>query len=298
MQALIPTGQIPGLRLYVTDTLGNPYVEDEKLAQILQPIARSRREANAIKRDEPITVVIGNPPYKEKAKGRGGWIEEGSDGREAPLDRWMPPAEWGIGAHSKHLKNLYVYFWRWATWKVFGTGLNASTGLEETDKAGIVCFISVAGFLNGPGFEKMRDDLRRSCNDIWVIDCSPEGHQPKVATRIFQAVQQPVCIVLAARILNKDPEVPARVRWHSLPGGGREEKFDALAALSLTGTAWTDCPKGWRVSPSREWPLGDTPATQRVLWLCWSRSHAGPNVGYYPGPGVATRSLVPTYCRE
>jgi predicted helicase len=157
---------------------------------MLQPIARSRRDANAIKRDEPITVVIGNPPYKEKAKGRGGWIEEGSDGREPPLDRWMPPSEWGVGAHAKHLKNLYVYFWRWATWN--GTGLHASTGLEETDKAGIVCFISVAGFLNGPGFEKMRDDLRRSCDDIWVIDCSPEGHQPEVATRIFQAVQQPV----------------------------------------------------------------------------------------------------------
>jgi len=246
MHALIPTGQIPDLRLYVTDTLGNPYVEDEKLAQILQPIARSRRETNAIKRGEPITVVIGNPPYKEKAKGRGGWIEQGSDGRGAPLDRWMPPAEWGVGVHAEHLKNLYVYFWRWATWKVFGTGLHASTGLEETDKAGIVCFISVAGFLNGPGFEKMRDDLRRSCHDIWVIDCSPEGHQPEVATRIFQAVQQPVCIVLAARMLNKSPEEPARVRWHALPEGRYEEKFAALAKLSLASTAWTDCPDGWR----------------------------------------------------
>jgi hypothetical protein len=243
MHALIPTGQIPDLRLYVTDTLGNPYVEDEKLAQILQPIARSRREANAIKRGEPITVVIGNPPYKEKAKGRGGWIEQGSDGREAPLDRWMPPAEWGVGAHAKHLKNLYVYFWRWATWKVFGTGLQASTGLEETDKAGVVCFISVAGFLNGPGFEKMRDDLRRSCHDIWVIDCSPEGHQPNVPTRIFQAVQQPVCIVLAARAPNKDPGVPAHVRFQALPEGSREEKFAALAALSLGGAGGPTVPR-------------------------------------------------------
>src|SRR6185437_11579233 len=172
---------------------------EERLPQILQPIGRSRRDANAVKRGEPITVVIGNPPYKEKAKGRGGWIEKGSDGREAPLDRWMPPAAWGVGAHAKHLKNLYIYFWRWATWKVFGTGLNASTGLAETERAGIVCFITVAGFLNGPGFERMRDDLRRSCREIWVIDCSPEGHQPDVPTRIFQGVQQPVCIVLAAR---------------------------------------------------------------------------------------------------
>jgi hypothetical protein len=252
LQALMKTDQepsphIPDLRLFITDTLGNPFVGVEDwIPQVSLPVAKSRQDANAIKRNEPITVVIGNPPYKEKAKGRGGWIEEGSPGREAPLDRWMPPRDWGVGTHAKHLKNLYVYFWRWATWKVFGTGLQASTGLEETDKAGIVCFISVAGFLNGPGFEKMRDDLRRSCHDIRVIDCSPEGHQPNVPTRIFQAVQQPVCIVLAARALNKDPGVPAHVRFHALPEGPREEKFAALAALSLGSAAWSDCPKGWR----------------------------------------------------
>lgn len=240
------TIDLPELRLFITDTLGNPFVEEEQLPQILQPIARSRRSANAIKRSEPITVVIGNPPYKEKTKGRGGWIEKGSDGRESPLDRWMPPAEWGVGAHAKHLKNLYVYFWRWATWKVFGTGVNASTGLKEPDRAGIVCFITVAGFLNGPGFEKMREDLRRSCNEIWVIDCSPEGHQPEVATRIFQAVQQPVCIVLAARKLKKNSDMPARVRFHALAEGRREEKFVALAALLLKSAAWTNCPNGWR----------------------------------------------------
>lgn len=237
---------VPELRLFITDTLGNPFVEDEKLPQILQPIARSRRDANTIKRQEPITVVIGNPPYKEKAKGHGGWIESGSDGRAAPLDRWMPPAAWGVGAHTKHLRNLYIYFWRWATWKVFGTGLHDSTGLKDTDKAGIVCFITVAGFLNGPGFQRMRDDLRRSCAAIWVIDCSPEGHQPEVATRIFQGVQQTVCIVLAARTLANNPDVPAPVHFHRLPEGRREEKFAALANLSFSGTDWTDCPDGWR----------------------------------------------------
>ena len=36
----------------------------------------------------------------------------------------------------------------------------------------------------------MRDDLRRDCSEIWVIDCSPEGHQPDVPTRIFEAMQQ------------------------------------------------------------------------------------------------------------
>ena len=143
----------------MTDTLGSPYVEEEWLAAILDgPIAESRRQANRSSGSEPITVVIGNPPYKEKAKGRGGWIEYGgaSSREPAPLQRWMPPADWGVGAHAKHLRNLYVYFWRWATWKVFDHDPKANTG--------IVCFITVAGFLNGPGFEKMRDYLRRDAD--------------------------------------------------------------------------------------------------------------------------------------
>ncbi len=275
MQALTKSASaFPSLRLYITDTLGNPFVEEEWLPQVMEPVARSRREANAIKRGQPITVVIGNPPYKEKAEGRGGWIESGSDGRDAPMEWWRPPREWKVGAHTKHLKNLYIYFWRWATWKVFGTGLNLSTALPEKDEEGIVCFITVAGFLNGPGFQKMRADLRETCSEIWVIDCSPEGHQPEVATRIFQGVQQPVCIVLAARKLGKDRKTAASVRFHALPEGKREDKFSALKALSLAGQAWTDCPSDWRA-----------PFLPAATGL-WAKFPALKDVFIYNGSGV------------
>ncbi len=236
------TGSLPSepLRMFVTNTLGNPEDDEGWIPGILAPIAQSRKAANKIKRDEPIMVVLGNPPYKEKAKGSGGWIEGENAKAEkaAPLAEWMPPAEWKAGAHSKHLRNLYIYFWRWATWKVFDH--------HPTNRAGIVCYITVAGFLGGPGFQKMRDYLRRTCDDIWVIDCSPEGHQPEVNTRIFQGVQQPICIVLASRSAKSDPEVPAKIRFHALPAGRREEKFKELAELRLTGSEWIDCPTEWR----------------------------------------------------
>ncbi len=151
---------------------------------------------------------------------------------------WFPPASWGVGAHTKHLRNLYVYFWRWATWKVFDH--------HPHHDAGIVCFITVAGFLNGPGFQKMRDYLRRTADEIWVIDCSPDGHQPDVSTRIFQGVQQPVCIVMAARSAAKATDEPAKVRFRSLPVGHRGGKFEALSAIDITDDGWTDCPDGWR----------------------------------------------------
>ncbi len=257
----------PATRLFVTDTLGNPYAEEEYLPHVLLPIGESRRHANAIKREEKITVVIGNPPYKEKAMGLGGWIENGSAGSETapPLRRWIPPVEWNVGAHTKHLRNLYVYFWRWATWKVFGDGdlpRIEDQGLDGTvdgerspteaarpaDRRGVVCFITVAGFLNGPGFEKMRAELRRDADEIWVIDCSPEGHQPEVRTRIFQGVQQPVCIVVAVRTTDAGSPEPARVRYRALPRGHRTKKFAALNRVALDDDKWTESPSDPRAS--------------------------------------------------
>ena len=240
----------PSMRLFVTDTLGNPHVEEEYIPQILMPLGESRRRANEIKRQEKITVVIGNPPYKEKAKGLGGWIESGTKGSKikAPLSHWMPPTDWNVGAHAKHLRNVYVYFWRWATWKVFGDGDPSRIEGREPDRKGIVSFITVAGFLNGPGFQKMRAELRSDADEIWVIDCSPEGHQPEVRTRIFQGVQQPVCIVMALRNTDDDSPTPARVRYRALPLGHRDDKFAALGAITLDDSGWTECSSDPRAS--------------------------------------------------
>lgn len=236
----------PGL--FVTDTLSDPYADIEAGTGIYKEISKSRVEANKIKREQPITVVIGNPPYKEKAKGKGSWIENGSGNTAAPLQDWMPPAAWKIGAHAKHLRNLYVYFWRWAAWKVFeqGSGGRDRQPPVEEKLCGMVCYITVTGFLNGPGFQKMRESLRRQCDEIWVIDCSPEGHQPEVATRIFQGVQHPVCVVLASRSPANDPDYPAKVRFRSLATGHRESKFDDLVSVAIEGKGWRECPVGWR----------------------------------------------------
>ncbi len=262
MQALMKTAAqplppVPDLQLFITDTLGNPFVEEESLAAC-RAVAKSRRDANRIKKDTPITVVIGNPPYKEKAEGRGGWIEKGTPGSERAAPRIGSRRQPGASARTPSTCAICT--------STSGAGRRGRCsapaskprrGCPESDRAGIVCFITVAGFLNGPGFQRMRDDLRRSCSDIWVVDCSPEGHQPEVATRIFQGVQQPVCIVLAARKLGKDPTQPARVHFDALPKGRREEKFAALAVCRST-LGLADGSSGWRdpFLPDREGRLG------------------------------------------
>lgn len=245
---MIDLGAEGSPRLFVTDTLADPYAPQESGQGIYRELSRSRVAAAEIKRAQPITVVIGNPPYKEKAKGKGGWIEQGGGNRAAPLRDWMPPKQWGVGAHAKHLRNLYVYFWRWAAWKVFEQGASGRDlqPPQAEPLSGLVCYISVAGFLNGDGFQKMREQLRRQCDEIWVIDCSPEGHQPEVATRIFEGVQHPVCIVLASRSPAADSERPARVRFRSLSPGRREAKFEELERVALNDNGWSEGAKGWR----------------------------------------------------
>lgn len=273
------------LRLYLTDALSDPFVEDSHLAATYRPIAVSRQRANEVKRSEPVVVVIGNPPYKERSRGLGAWVERGNPeaGHPSLLADFLPPPSLGLSAHVKHLYNLYVYFWRWATWKVFE---------NHPGDRGVIAFVTVAGFLHGPGFAQMRQHMRRWSDEIWVIDCSPEGHQPEVATRIFPGVQQPLCITIAARDGTTDPQTPAPVRFTSV-AGSRAEKFEALRGLELDGAEWVKCPDEWYAPflplgaaswtalpalddllawsgsgtmPGRTWVIGASPEVLRRRW--------------------------------
>jgi type ISP restriction-modification system protein len=151
------------------------------------------------------------------------------------LQAFFPPPDWDLGPHLKHLYNPYVYFWRWATWKVFE---------HHPSDRGVVALITVAGFLNGPGFAGMRAYLRRTADAIWVIDLSPEGHQPEVPTRVFAGVQQPVCITIAIRDGTTGEDTPAPVLHHAI-SGLQQQKFKALSTLELGGDGWAACPTRW-----------------------------------------------------
>jgi hypothetical protein len=225
-----------GLRMYVADTLDNPFAEQAHLAATLAPIAASRKGANEMKAHEPVVVVLGNPPYREKAKGHGGFIEEG-----APNTMWETPPlqafrEPGNGRNEYVLSNLYVYFWRWATWKVFEANLE--------NKDGVICFITTSGYLKGAGFAGMRRYLREHASEGWIIDCTPEGHQPDVATRIFGGVQQPVCIGMFVRRADNSLTEPAIIRYRALHGK-QAVKFADLEALDLDASGWELVPTDW-----------------------------------------------------
>lgn len=230
-----------GLRLYVGDTLEDPAASaaDEGLSWNAGLIAQQRVEANRVKRDENIQVVIGNPPYKHQSGGLGGWIESGIDPQtgKPPLDAFRAP---GYGTHEKHLKNLYAYFWRWATWKAFES--TAHRELPGADQ-GVVCFVTATGYLTGPGFAGMREYLRRQCSAGWIINVTPEGINPPPGHGVF-AIQTPVAVGVFVRDRHTDPEKPAPIYYRDVHGT-RAEKFAQLSEIRLNGDGWREAPTSW-----------------------------------------------------
>ena len=211
--------------------------------------------------------MIGNPPYKEKAKGGAAGSRRQRRHVWRRSTHWMPPAEWGVGAHAKHLRNLYVYFWRWATWKVFGHGRGAIRRSAMARAASSASSPS-PGSSTGPGFQRMRDylrqDGRRHLGDRLLARRAPardwNAHLPGRAAAGVHRAHGPD---------GKARRGEARAgAIRSLPAGDREGKFAALAAPYADGAGWTDSARmAGSVSAGCNRRMGNVPGAGRAVRL-------------------------------
>ncbi len=222
------------LRIYVADSLDDPEDQARWIPSTYGEIAKSRSEANKLKREDPVMVVIGNPPYKERAKSLGGWIVNGRAGEKSPIADFKKT---GLGQHEFNLNNLYVYFWRWAAWKVFDAHPQAPSG--------IVSYITLSTFLTAKGLSGMREYMRRTADEGWIIDLSPEGFLAPVPSRVFSGVKHKICIAVFVRYGEPNPNTPAKIHYLSLSPGGREQKFQQLDEVEAFSDSWQECGTGW-----------------------------------------------------
>lgn len=261
---LADRGELPkdGVHVYLTDTIASPYEAPRGLAHaplFHQKLADEDQRARRIKAEVPILVCIGNPPYFRQV------VEPGDEGQER-LGKWIrkgdEQGQGGIledflrdtpGVHAKNLYNLYVYFWRWALWKVFES--------EASRGPGIVSFISASSYLRGPGFAGMRRHMREVFDDLWIIDLGGELRGARKSENVF-SIQTPVAIAVGVRYGMTRASEPARVRYLRIEGP-RQAKYDQLFAIEgLENLSWRDCYDGWTqpLLPEGEgdyfsWPL-------------------------------------------
>jgi hypothetical protein len=252
-----------GPNVFLTDTLESPHAKPPQLPLWLKPISDQHAKALEVKSNVPVIVCLGNPPYDRheaatadnKARA-GGWVRWGDgkkDERTIFHDFLDPTLAAGHGVDAKNLYNLYVYFWRWALWKVFEQ--------KTAQGPGVVSFISASSYIDGDAFCGMREHMRRLCDDIWVLDLGGEGRGTRKSENVF-AIQTPVAITVALRSVKARKEKCALVHYGRIEGT-RDDKLAALNAIdSFKKVTWQDCPDAWQ-APFRPagtgtyfvWPL-------------------------------------------
>ena len=241
-----------GPNIFLTDTLESPDVTPQFPSLLSRELSEQHQKALEIKKAKPILICLGNPPYDRHAafnganrKETGGWIRWGNededglyDPENALLEDFAKPVrDAGQGGQLKNLYNLYVYFWRWAMWKVFEQG--------DQDAPGIVSFITASSFLEGAAFLGMREQMRRQCDEIWIIDLGGEGRGARTEENVFN-IQTPVCITLAVRYGRTDANSPASVHYARITGT-KNEKLNTLERITaFDSLAWDDCPTDWQ----------------------------------------------------
>ncbi|MGH9800520.1 MAG: N-6 DNA methylase, partial [Blastocatellia bacterium] len=239
-----------GTHIYLTDTLESPHAEPPQLPLFLRPIAQQHAKALKVKSDVPVIVCLGNPPYDRheaatqgnKAR-TGGWVRWGDSrkGTDAIFRDFLDPAiVAGHGVHLKNLFNSFVYFWRWALWKVF-----EHTTSDSSDGSGVISFITSAAYLEGKAFCGVREHMRRQCDEIWILDIGGEGRGTRKSDNVF-AIQTPVAIAVAIRSKKTRKDKPARVRYVRIDGT-REDKLTALDSIKgFAKVKWQNCPDNWQ----------------------------------------------------
>jgi hypothetical protein len=221
------------LGIYMTNTLEEPRPLGKPFPGFWRVIAQEANAAAHVKRDLPILVVLGNPPYSGHSANKGPWIDSLLKGSYYYVDG-QPLGE----KNPKWLQDDYVKFIRWGQWRI------------EQSGAGILAFITNHGYLDNPTFRGMREKLLKSFSEIYLLNLHGNA---KKRERVPEDVQRALGIGeqdenvfdiqqgVAIGIFVKEPEKsgPAKVFYADL-WGVRERKYQWLLEHDVNHTEWEE----------------------------------------------------------
>lgn len=147
-------------KVYLTNALTGWVETDEHPRLPFPEFEEERDAATGVKRDEPILVILGNPPYNGFAGVSG--KEEGN--LLEPYKRGLAEEPWEITKNN--LDDPYVRFFRVAERRI----------AEQTGK-GIVCYISHFSWLGDPSAVVMREGLVGKFDRIYVDNLNGDSRE-------------------------------------------------------------------------------------------------------------------------
>lgn len=226
------------LSVYLTNSLEEAS-EMTGLPLFTQWLAEESRAAAGVKRDAPVMVVLGNPPYSGQSANTGEWITglmRGFDSiHNRETENYFQVDGKPLGERNpKWLNDDYVKFIRFAQWRIEQTGY------------GILAFVTNHGYLDNPTFRGMRESLLRGFDELYFLDLhgntkkkekAPDGGKDE---NVFD-IQQGVAIGIFVRHQNRTRDDDHRgTVYHADLFGLRKVKYVTLDETDIGSTDWIE----------------------------------------------------------
>ncbi len=251
------------LGVYLTNTLEEAEQTGQRQFGVMQTITDEANAAAEVKRDLPIMVVLGNPPYSGHSANNGDWIQgllhgELPDGRRTESYYEVDGKPLGE-RNPKWLQDDYVKFIRFGQWRIDETG------------AGVLAFITNHSYLDNPTFRGMRQSLIDSFSDIHVLnlhgnalksETAPDGRADE---NVFD-IRMGVAVVLLVR--RPGGVGPASVHYADA-WGSRDDKYRLLASTDARQIDWHDAepvPPHYLLVPQDTSVLCEYQAAPELTW--------------------------------
>ena len=247
--ALRETGAAPSgkerFRVFLTDSLSDWHKElpGGLFASALAP---EQQGADEVKRDTPVMVIMGNPPYSGISQNNGEWISKLVDDFKVE-----PGGKVKLQERKHWLNDDYVKFIRLAEHYV------------EKNGEGIVAYITPHGFLDNPTFRGMRWHLMQTFDEIWTLnlhgnskkkEVTPDGGKDECVFNIMQGVAITLFVKKGNRLTQSSQSVKSETSrtsrtsreenncrvYHADLWGKKKEKFATLESATMESIEWQE----------------------------------------------------------
>lgn len=229
------------LNIFLTNSLEEDH--PESTLPFAKFITDESNAANVIKRDTPVMVVMGNPPYNEKSANTGEWIMNLMDDykQEPGMSRIQVSRNKKTGkvtykntlkgANPKGINNDYCKFIR--------LGQNF---VEKTNE-GVLAYITANTYLDSRLFRGMRYELMKSFDKIYVLNLHgstmrKESTEEVIDQCVFD-IRQGVAIIILVKQNKSNSQDLAKVYYKDIYGK-RSFKLEYLSSHSLQDVDFTE----------------------------------------------------------
>lgn len=204
-------------RVYLTNSLEEHHPDTGTL--FAGWLSSEANEANQIKRDTPVMVVLGNPPYSVSSSNKGEWIQN-----------LIKDYKRGLNEKKTNLDDDYIKFLRYGQYFI------------EKNGEGILAFVTNNSYVDGVTHRVMRERMLKSFDSIFILNLFGDAKK-SVAEEITGKdenvfdIQQGVCIsILVKKSAGSNKSAGSLYSLDLI--GSRQHKYNRLNTTSINDNIW------------------------------------------------------------